>query len=59
MLRHPDRDEAETTVQNATQQSLSTERRSLVVAIQLEIDRATWRWWLLEGMNHSIAERNR
>ncbi len=57
MLRHPDRDEAETTVENATQHALSTERQTLAVETQLEIDQATWRWWLQEGMNHSIADQ--
>lgn len=57
MLRHPDRDEAETTVKNAIQKPLSAERQTLAVETQLEIDEATWRWWLLRGMNHSIANQ--
>ncbi len=57
MLHHPDRGEAATTVQNATQQSLPPDRHALAVATQLEIDPATWRWWLLNGMDHSIAEQ--
>ena len=57
MLRHPDRDEAATTVKNATWQALSAERHTLAVETQLEIDEATWRWWLQEGMNHSIADQ--
>lgn len=57
MLHHPDRDEAETTVQHAIQRPLSPERHALAVATQLEIDPATWRWWLLEGMDHSIADQ--
>ena len=57
MLRHPDRSEAETTVKNATFRPLSAERRALAVKTQLEIDEATWRWWLLAGMNHSIADQ--
>ena len=57
MLHHPDRGEAETTVKNATQRSLPPERQVLAVETQLEIDPATWRWWLLEGMNHSIADQ--
>lgn len=57
MLRHPDRDEAEKTVKNATQVSLSSQQHSLAVETQLAIDEATWRWWLLEGMDHSIADQ--
>ena len=57
MLHHPDRGEAETTVKNAVKGSLSPEQHALAVATQLEIDEATWRWWLLEGMNHSIADQ--
>ena len=57
MLRHPDRDEAETTVENATQQTLSAARQTLAVETQLEIDKATWRWWLRKGMDHSIADQ--
>lgn len=57
MLRHPNREEAETTVKNGTQRPLSAERYALAVETQLEIDEATWRWWLLQGMNHSIADR--
>ncbi len=57
MLRHPDRAEAETTVQNATYQKLSPECHTLAVQTQLEIESNTWRWWLLDGMNHSIADQ--
>ncbi|MGB3780327.1 MAG: alpha/beta hydrolase [Tunicatimonas sp.] len=57
MLHHPDRDEAETTVENATRQTLSAECRTVAVETQLEIDEATWRWWLQKGMNHSIADQ--
>ncbi len=57
MLRHPNREEAETTVKNATRRSLSAEQQTLAVETQLEIDEATWRWWLLVGMNHSIADQ--
>lgn len=57
MLHHPDREEAEKTVNSATKQSLSKDKQSLAVETQLIIDHATWRWWLLEGMDHSIAER--
>lgn len=57
MLRHPDRSEAETTVNNATQRALSPERYERAVATQLQIDPATWQWWLRVGMDHSIADQ--
>ena len=59
MLHHPDRGEAETTVDHGTVRELPPEQRALAVETQLEIDTATWRWWLLEGMNHSIADQAR
>lgn len=57
MLHHPDRKEAEKTVVSATKQHLNEDRHSLAVETQLIIDNATWKWWLLEGMDHSIADR--
>ena len=57
MLHHTDRGEAETTVKGATQRSLASEQRALAVETQLEIEEATWRWWLLDGMDHSIADQ--
>ena len=57
MLHHPDRHEAEVTVQHGTRRALSPERYALAVETQLQIDEATWRWWLLEGMNDSIASQ--
>ncbi len=56
MLKHPDRQEAAQTVKNAIVKSLNAEQTELAIDTQLIIDEATWRWWLLEGMNHSIAE---
>ena len=57
MLHHPDRGEAETTVKNASQRALSAEQHAMAIETQLEIEEATWRWWLLDGMDHSIADR--
>jgi len=56
MLHHPDRSEAERTVRSAAVADLSSERWQFAVESQLSIDHPTWRWWLLEGMTHSIAE---
>ena len=57
MLHHPDRHEAEITVQHGTVRSLSPERHATAVETQLLVESAAWRWWLLEGMNDSIASR--
>ncbi len=57
MLKHPDRQVAEKTVNGAVKQTLQAQRHKLAVETQLIIDEATWRWWLLEGMEHSIAEK--
>lgn len=57
MLKHPDRQVAEKTVKGAVKQNLQEAQHKLAVDTQLIIDEATWRWWLLEGMDHSIAER--
>jgi sigma-B regulation protein RsbQ len=57
MLHHPDRQEAEKTVKGAVKQTLTEDQYRLAVNTQLVIDQATWRWWLLEGMDNSIAER--
>ena len=56
MLRHPDRNEAETSVANAIRHSLTKEQHALAIETQMATDPAIWRWWLLDGMAHSIAE---
>lgn len=55
MLRHPDRREAETSIAHAVKRPLTQEQHELAIETQLATDAATWRWWLLEGMAHSIA----
>ena len=52
---HPDEDNAKTTVKNATRQPLSDEQYSLAIKTHMIVDDRAWRWWLLEGMNQSIA----
>ncbi|MBF8965502.1 alpha/beta hydrolase [Pontibacter sp. FD36] len=56
MLHHPDRQEAEKTVESGIKKKLSQERHQLAVETQLIIDQTTWKWWLEKGMDHSIAE---
>lgn len=57
MLRHPDRQVAENTLKGAIKKSLTAEQQKLAIETQLVIDEDAWRWWLLEGMDHSIAEQ--
>lgn len=57
MLNHPNKQEAEKTVKKVTKKSLTDKQYKLAIETQLIIDHSTWRWWLLEGMNHSIADQ--
>ncbi len=54
---HHQRQVATTTVDSASQQALPTARRELAIDTHIQAEDSTWRWWLLEGMNHSIADR--
>jgi len=54
---HPSKANAETTIKNATRQSLSDEQKTLAIATHVEVDDGAWRWWLLQGMNHSVADQ--
>ena len=54
MLQHPNLQEAEKTVKQASIKSLSEEKKKLATYTQLIIDHPTWIWWLQDGMNHSI-----
>lgn len=56
MLIHPDPGQAETTVKNSTLKMLSEEQHLLAVSTQMIADELTWRWWINEGINHSIAD---
>ncbi len=57
LKHHPSRDNAKTTVTNATQQSLRDDQRELAIQTHVTVDNSAWRWWLLDGMNHSIANQ--
>jgi pimeloyl-ACP methyl ester carboxylesterase len=48
---------AQNTVEGATQKSLSQIRQTIAVRTHQQAEDNTWRWWLLQGMNHSIAEQ--
>lgn len=54
---HHSLDVAITTVSGATQKPLPESRQTLAIRTHTQADDHTWRWWLLEGMNHSIADR--
>lgn len=54
---HPSREQAETTLHNATRQPLSDTQRSVALATHMAVAASAWRWWLLEGMTHSLADR--
>jgi sigma-B regulation protein RsbQ len=56
MLIHPNLKEAERSVNRAIKQPLTEEQYKLAVETQLIVDEVAWRWWILQGMNHSIAE---
>jgi len=54
---HPSQENAETTVRNATRQELEAEARAIALETHMAVAETAWRWWLLEGMNHSIADQ--
>ncbi|MGF1480841.1 MAG: alpha/beta fold hydrolase [Cyanophyceae cyanobacterium] len=54
---HPSQDNAETTVKSSTQKPLSDEQHTLAIKTHTIVADSAWRWWLREGMNHSIAEQ--
>ncbi|MFD1256292.1 alpha/beta fold hydrolase [Mucilaginibacter terrae] len=56
MLNHPNAEEAATTIKNGTVLPLTTNQHELAIDTQYITDNNTWRWWLEEGMNHSIAD---
>jgi pimeloyl-ACP methyl ester carboxylesterase len=55
MLKHPDSEEAQKTVENATIKKLPADIMEFAIQTQLRIHHPTWRWWLEKGMDHSIA----
>ena len=57
LSNHQSPDVATTTVNSATQKTLSDDRQALAIRTHTEAEDRTWRWWLLDGMNHSIADR--
>lgn len=56
MLHHTDPQVAEKLIKGAIRKPLTEDQYVLVLKTQLITDPATWRWWILKGMNHSIAD---
>ena len=56
MLSRPGLKEAKINSDNAMVKSPPMDRRILSIETQMATDPATWRWWVEEGMNHSIAD---
>ncbi|MGD1929379.1 MAG: alpha/beta fold hydrolase [Leptolyngbyaceae cyanobacterium] len=54
---HHQPDVASTTVDSAAQQTLPELRRAIAIRTHTQTEDRTWRWWLLDGMNHSIADQ--
>lgn len=57
LTHHPSQANAETTIKNATHQSLNDEQHTVAVTTHVGVEATAWRWWLLEGMNYSIADQ--
>lgn len=54
---HPSEENAATTVDQATQQSLAPEQRAIAIQTHTQAHPSAWQWWLQTGMNHSIADQ--
>ncbi|MGB7417105.1 MAG: alpha/beta hydrolase [Thermosynechococcaceae cyanobacterium] len=54
---HPSRESAMKTIESATKKRLTDEQVEVAIATHTVVDSSAWRWWLLEGMEHSIAKR--
>jgi pimeloyl-ACP methyl ester carboxylesterase len=57
LCNHPSRDNAATTIQQASHTSLPEQQQSVGIQTHIMADDLAWRWWLLEGMNHAIADQ--
>ena len=55
MLHHRDPGAAEKIIKMAVKKSLSDAQYQMALKDQLDVDANTWRWWIEEGVNHSIA----
>lgn len=55
MLHHTEPHVAEKLIEGAVKKPLTGAQFDLALETQLSTDPTTWRWWILEGMKHSIA----
>lgn len=55
-MLNQNREEAEKTVEKSTVVKLNKEKLETAVQTQLEVDNLSWKWWIEEGMAHSIAD---
>ncbi len=56
MLHHTEPGIAEKLIKGAVKKSLTDNQFDLALKTQLGTDPDTWRWWILDGMKHSIAD---
>lgn len=54
---HPSQASADMTVEQSTQKPLTEQQRTVAMQTHLQADDSAWNWWLLEGMNNSIADQ--
>lgn len=57
MLVHPSAEAATANIKKNSVQPLSTDAYELAVGTNYIVDGSTWRWWIQQGMNDSIAEQ--
>ena len=57
MLHHTEPGIAEKLIKDAVKKTLTDDQFDLVLKTQLSTDPSTWRWWILDGMKHSIADK--
>lgn len=54
---HPSQDNAKTTIERAIHQPLNRDQQTLAIETHIAVDNTAWRWWLLEGMDHSVVDQ--
>ena len=55
MLHHTQPHVAEKLIKSSVKKTLTKVQFDLALKTQLSTDLTTWRWWILDGMKHSIA----
>ena len=55
MLHHTEPHVAEKLIKSSVKKALTKVQFDLALKTQLSTDLPTWRWWILDGMKHSIA----